>query len=845
MSGFTYGGENGAQYGGENGGLYGLPLLFPPQDFAVSTVGTTSADLTWTDNNPDEYAVGIQRAKFYDDVEAWGPWRGIDVVDPNTEAYTDDTVQQGWQYRWRVYASNLSGRAFSNEDTGRTTDSDARDRSIPTTRPHVEIDHPDSPTPLTPEPLEDGFQASPTANGLPRVEVPVERDEKWQAEAFTEAPMRVWVDGDRLPIDTLVNVRMEAGRTILVGRGGSELLDRVEREVSFADAHGVARDLIETTGYVANVDDPAADVDEDVTMFAAATQTDWTQLIADGELADDVPAEVTDDGRLRALPTAQFVSGEDMTATGGSRVDLGSYEGGSAYTIGDLSESLETTVQFDHDIPADSVGFAFRFLYSDDTHPAVDWQIDGESAYSTEADSDFAASSMPFWAEGSITSGITAGESVTVKYALDDTSDIASDESGMTIDCICVYDQRYTEPLVEDDLTDGGALSWPNLGPDAVAVETQDFTTPFVVVGGGVDAAVDNTETNQALQVSNDQGQNWYPQDGSEANTDSVDVDFPDDSPQVRAQITLSYYETGGNAGTTLGGIQSVDTATLFADLDDTPTLANRTFDGQLKDVLAQIAEDRNFVWEVRWDSSQETMSVEWTQPGQRFDGDPVDVSNYSIEKQTEDLVEQLTVYGSSQRRTGETFTAVPEGQVGPNDGVLENTNLVELKEAVTDADGNQYARNEDYEISYLDGEIWIIDTGGMTDGETYEIDYEYKTQGAYPPEDDAPSDARENVERIMGLGSSRICEQTAYYIVQRTSEPVWEGTISLPKQEVGWSVVDEINPEKVPTAGNRLEVVSIDETPGSIDVKIRSRRTLGELVSDLSSGLESVKEVS
>jgi len=850
MAGFTYGDAQGAQYGGEDGGLLGLPLIFPPLDLTVSNVTKTAADLSWTDNNPDEYAVGVQRAKYYEDIEKWGPWREIDVLEPNAESYTDDSAQPGRRYRWRVYASNAAGRSFSNEDNATTVASDARQTNINTRGWYVEIDHPDAAAPIKPQVLAEPIK-KPTSNGLPRVEIPVERDERWQSDGFTEADMRVWVDGKRTPIDTLVDVRMEPGQTTLIGRGGSELLNKVEHEVTFAEAHSEAETLIDdNTGYTTVVDDPVSDLDENVSLLLADDESAFQANLP--EFDDDVPVRIAGDGTVQTKPTAWFAEAEDHYGTGTVNAESNSDRWSGNQTVqwdtgGGSTLDVEVTFEVDHEIPANDAVFDARIQFAGEGHDGLSLWIDGTLVEKYQADSLPTGETEPGWLNPlSYDQPLSPGEhTVRLWYSGNDTplsdgetgDDYLSDfeDTRIYADCVVLCDERYNPGLTET-VTDG-VLEGPDLHPTDVSIATDNVTTPFSVVGGRIEAIVDQGTLPQ-LELSNDQGSTWPIAD---TDTNTLEGDFAEASPQLQARISLGGYDDDPNvspAGRKTS--QSLQAYELFADLDDTPTIANKTYNAQLVDVLRQIAEDRNFVFDVRWDSANETMAVHWTQLGQRYDDSNPDVADYQVNKTTADLVEQLQVFGSSQRRTGEEITL----NIGTSEP-LEHTDLVDLKEAVVSTDGDQYARGEDYEISYLDGTITATETGAISDGETVEVDYEYKTQGTWPSDDEAPDNPREDTERIMGLGTSRICEQTAYYIVKRTNTPVWEGTITLPKQETGWSVIDEINPDAVPTTGNRLEIVSSDESPSKLVFDIRSRRSVDEIVQDLSSGIESVKEVS
>lgn len=844
MSGMTWGGDHGAQYsGGSEGALFGLPLIYPPLSVSASDPTQTSVDLTWQDNNPDEYGFGVEHARYYPDVDEWGPWRDAKAaLDPDTESVTDDTVQPGWDYRFRVYAFNIAGEEVSDVVEDTTTDSGARTTNVPTTGWYLEVTHPDTVVPLTPRVLE-GARELPTVNDLPRVEIPVPYNEKWHSDAFNQADIRAWKDGDRLPIGEVDHRRIETQggqkRTVLEAVGGVELRNRVEKEVEFEDAHVVAGDIAsEASDLVLNIDDPSTSVTEDSAMAELDSTDDYENAIEAHPFGDDVPLAIQN-GIIGPLPSAAVVDGQDYSFGSPNDVFDDFYVNGTAINYEEELGILRWTVNLDYDVP--DASWLGRLYYVNQNHPGFEIRVDGTEVLATGEGSDFLNDpSEPRWTGFASTDvDITSGETeIELEITELDTDD---QDAVIVVDAMAIYDPRYTIDTVDESISDGGPATWPNIYPDEISVQTQDYPTPFSVAGGRFDADFSNTEENQAIEVSNDQGSTWHPQDGTQNNTTSVDHDWGDTSSQIRGRLTFSYYDDGSTENTTLQGRQTVDVATLFADIDDTPTLANRAFDGRAVDLLQRIAEDRNFVWEIRA-IDDETLSLEWAQPGQRSsDADP-DVVSFELDRQTEDLVEQMTIFGSNQWRRGET----------PEDGVphetpvdLRESYLKELSESVIDpSDGSQYERGEDYEMRYLEGQIVALDTdtGSIPDGGDVELDYQYQIRGTYPPDDEV-SNPREDVETIIGLGSSLICEQAAFYIVDRANEPLWEGTMEVARGDIGWSVIDEINPPDIPTQNQPLQIRAIETTDESIQVRLASRRTTGELIESLNQRMSQLSE--
>jgi len=115
---------------------------------------------------------------------------------------------------------------------------------VPVSGPFVQIDHPDGDT-LSPTVTD--YDWSPNVNERPSVEITVPESDRW--DELTGQPMRVWIDGTQLPIDTLAGTRTTTGdrgsQTVLEGSGGTQLDDYID-DIQFGERenHLAAEDLI-------------------------------------------------------------------------------------------------------------------------------------------------------------------------------------------------------------------------------------------------------------------------------------------------------------------------------------------------------------------------------------------------------------------------------------------------------------------------------------------------------------------------------------------------------------------------------------------------------------------------
>ncbi|WP_135806631.1 hypothetical protein [Halorussus marinus] len=698
---------------------------------------------------------------------------------------------------------------------------------------HVEIDHPSGRT-LSPELLDDP-QFTPVLNGRPRVTIPVPRDEKWLSEAFDEARLSVWKDGRILPIDELISVRMEPGRTVLVGRGGRALAGRVQAEYDNKQAHEAVRELGEAnTPYVMNVDDPATSLQSDQLMQSGDDSSELRGVLVE-PIAPTDPVEIVD-GQLQLQQSAVVKEGESVA---GFSVSGGEYSGGAAVQHELLPNTYTWDISFLYDVEAEHVGIAVRNKIEDGSDiEGVNWYFNGEQLDSVTGGflpiewSDF--SDGPRF-QGSGYNGYT-GETLEAGETYELELEVVDDGSpgGYHVDLVSVYDTRFNYTWDNDNGGNGGYLDGPELKPDAFEVVFDDVASAFNVDTGQIDIGIDDTSGGQALALSNDRGGSYT----TASNTDTLDVDFQDAGSTLRWKVTLSRY--GSRTGETPKqgfNSQSLDSFELRADLEDTPVLTQQTYDGALVDVLNQIADYGDFIWEFRRESRDE-WSLEWTKPGQRTADIDDDIADYQVEKTTERRYDRAIIKGANQPVRGERFTAVEGSWVD-----LNQSSLVSATETVRDpSSGETFELNRDFDLDRQEGRIRVRPGGAMADGSVYEIDYEFKTRGSYTAED-ADDDPDEMVRTISSITSNRGCEQAALYLIRNIKDPLWEAEVTVSTADAGRSLVDDLALEGLPTRGERMEIQEIQQTPQEVVLRLGSRQSVGEVVNDIQSWISTVSE--
>ncbi|WP_135851293.1 fibronectin type III domain-containing protein [Halorussus salinus] len=818
-----------------------FPAPTTPTATLSESAPKTTIDLSWGDVSDNEDGFRVLRSREFD--YGWGPFQQVADLSVNATSHTDDTCSPSNTYRYKIEAYTEDGSSRSAATESVTTDASGEPRTRTDANGWtVEVEHESGRT-LRPR-LLDNPTFRPALNDYPRIEIPVPRDEKWQSEGFEEATLSVWQDGRILPIDTLVEVRVEDDRAVLVGRGGSELGQRVQTEYDNTEAHVAARELVQQeTGYTPNVDDPSSGITETRMQSGATTQ----------EFEDSISPDATDpyhvtDGRVETLQTCylgnwgdwdwevgSYRTGSDWNATSDRKDDVA-----EVFALDAHYASVEFSFTPEYDVPAGSVQPFVRWGNPDgiitDGHE-LSVVFDGTDVPETEllhfADGFGLAEQWKWFEFPEPRYGLTAGETYTLRISIDVGSKEELGNDDPHVDVLGCRDARF-EYTDDNSVDENHALSGPETYPDAQEVEFSAVSSVFNVTGGRIEGTWTDTSNGQSVALSNDDGTNWT----AGSNTTTFGTKFADSGSSIAWRTTLGRHGTQSGVTPTTGfKPQAIESFTLYADLEDTPVLDGQTYDGALADVLKQIADYGNFVWELQRDQ-QKGWSIEWTQPGQRTAESDEGIADYSVSKSVEKAYEKVVVKGAAQPIRAEEFTADHGQWTG-----LDHRQLVPATEIVRNpSDGTTYELGNDYELDRSKGRVKTLSSGGMSDGTTYEIDYRYKTEGSYTSKD-ADSDPDTLVKTIANVTSNRGCEQAALYLVQRLQNPVWNASVTLPKAAAGRSLVDDLALEDLPTNGNGMEIRSLEQTPRQVTLELGSRKSVSDLVSDLNSRVNSVAD--
>lgn len=661
----------------------------------------------------------------------------------------------------------------------------------------VTITHPQTDRTIRPE-IASEPQFSPSLNSLPEIRIPIPKDAAWLDGQFDADPaMSVHLDGNELPIDTLVDVRDSPAGTVLVGRGGDELTDRVTVEYRTERRHTAAENLISNnTTYATDVVAPGSPTDEGTVVQSVSSTAEMQDTV---DLSAGEPLLI-ENGTIKMAQIC-YVGGTDDLNNVGATLESDSvedWEKDDYYQLDALNDLVSFQGTVDYAMPQDQVKAYARLVGSIDEEldgegnstpdPTIEVTINNDTVFAPSGDVTF--TSPLSWAEldtQSYTGGdFAAGDSFEVTIEITSAS---PGSDSLDVDCIALVDDRYDDDLNFDNTTSPstGNLSGPSLYQEFDDVEPSSARSAFQIIGGTLTADYDTTAAaNQQIQLSNDDGANWLPDDGTETQTEDIDVDFASFSPSMRARLRLSRYSANGTRDDTPSNGYSTNVISsweMTAKRRLESSLIDERFDDSIASVLTDIAGSQ-FAWSYRIDDG--TPTVAFVAYEQREASDDPDLSDVSVQKQVETW-DEVVINGSNVGVSAEEFQASVTFEP------LTESNILPGSETVYDSSGTQFSRGVDYEMDYSDGEIRRIGGGALVAGNTYNVDYRFQVQGTHTISTPV---SRALTETIPGVTSARQAEQIGFVLGEvepKVSTPRYEGNIVIPRVDATFDPLEAL----------------------------------------------------
>ncbi|QLG63074.1 fibronectin type III domain-containing protein [Halorarum salinum] len=656
-------------------------------NLSITATTATSVALEHNDNADNEDGTWVWRREELDPLRdtGFGEWEVIDTIDPTDGTgpvqFTDDTVRPNRDYEY--YVEPFTEHTSAESGTVSTT----TELAVPNEGWYVVLKAGTGERATIPYSVID--------ESRPRLEPETSAVGRWTIDISPNDVLREWLraeayiyyNGDlwmRGPFTRYhpdggsgdVAAKMEGFGIIQHLKGGGQAFS-VQSEPGyeafqrFADEH-LNEWNVDVTPPSENI------VDEDFPVQDAEDDTGLEGLFASALDGDDIAATV--DSGVAPLQVAWTREGEDADRDSGASIQsFSDASGGESLTlISEVGNYAEWDFENYHRIPVDELVLYVRTrnLDAGSSTPEIEASIDSDVVGPVgvtagpfvwqDRDSDFSG-----W---EIQDDLEPGVHTLRLEVVDAPS---SDADAFTFDVVAPLDGRFSYSL-PDDLVDGYLDGPEHYRP--VTLEAEPFSQSFNIVEADIDADLTNTDNGQRLQASNDGGDTWLPNDGTEENTAAVTADFAAAETfgsEIRGRVTLDGYEPNGPRDATprLGyEPQTLSAWELQITTNALRVIDDQTFTGSPYEIADSIADDSGlvFVPDYREDGlalkafapGDEVLDVDWTVEN----ADPVDTS--------EGYYNEITVFGpeddNGERLQATASSETEQDRVGVVEGPAE-----------------------------------------------------------------------------------------------------------------------------------------------------------------------------
>lgn len=787
-----------------------ITKLIPASDVEIVDTTTDGATVAWV-NESDFRGSNLVYRRRTDYDYGDDPGRLVGTVAEDDDEFVDESGQPDREYEYAVRALTQWVYAYSDPSDPVTTDSiGLEQRSVPSDKPYIEIDHPNRSAPLTPE--VETIQRQPTINGYPRLSFTTPPDERWLDDELDDAEIRAWINGERQPIDVLEHRDQSPESIDCEARGGTQLDRRVVENVDIEEALPFAEYLIEEyTDYVPVVDDPDDVVREDVLLQQAHALAELQAAFE--EIADDVALKWDGDELVRLQSCWLF----DPIDQGVTPISGDEFIGGEAGHLEDFTANFSVTFQTAYDIEEPEL------VYRGDREEYLRYDVllDG-----TVVDDDTNPSfAFPGYHIESIDGPLGAGTH-TLEVSIDPDDEAGSGD--LRLDRIGIRDGQF-------DYDDSGELDEPGgntdgpaeypLDPEHLALE--EINTPLSIVEATLSVGTNDADGIE-IGLREDGTGDYVTTTGT-----NLTVEYDELQATVQGRVGLGGREDlePRDATPRLGyEPQALDEVELRADLDETPVVVNYQPDKKAIDVLREVVGDiADGAFEIRPGPDGIEVHVS------RIDGRPSDVDpdliDWSLERNTEDTVDRAIVYAGAEAIRRLPFQAdVDEWADLP----LGPGRIVRGSETVYDAtdDEESLERGEDYEIipNNPDGSPQIK---LLTDLNEPRIDCDFKPRGEHEAAD-LPEEPSVIIEDAPNLASQQMADIAAFQAVEGSyTDAIIDASISAPVDQISWNVLDALNVADLP-GDQPYQIKDGDSDPASGDYRLGAGRTGQEEIQQL-----------
>lgn len=724
---------------------------------------------------------------------------------------------------------------------------------------------------------------TPSVNRLPTVDIPIPSAPYWLDGRANGAPARVWLDGNRLPIEEVDRVKRRRGNgrdeLVLECLGGIELQQRTQRVYqNRAVPDAVTALITDETGLVPNVDQPSLTQTETTTLLEATTADDFRESlrpVAGGSFGDDTVALEIDESadvirrsRSSWLWTAAPSGAADLRLgpanTAGQISDSDAGEGEAVRwtdvnqggdELGDpMVQALDLPGPVDYRIPDQHIGVKARVR---DTDPATNsnqtailsirFQSDSENVAEFLVNVSDMSNSFDWYEATARVDGFGGGldpdESIldVDARAIGEAGSVLGDFS-LGLDAIALYDTRFSHSFDNNPSGgDGNGFNAPQpFGgtADIASVTTGREFAARTLASATVDISLASPTaadpSGLTIDVSMPTASN------SETGQTTATVNPAGTPTTARTEATVGLAGATTQSQTPTAGLQShiLDEVVVTAAATQETRLLGESFDANLQTILGEIADLSRSVWAVEADGT--TLSLEWTRPGERSPSGELSASAVDLDRITQ-RVEAATVIGGRVRRQTEITALVGSSVPLPNQRLIPGT------EQVRPADGGagfaaDFDQLSDYELEYQAGTLTATPDGDITNGETLTVQYAFRPEGRFESSQFSGDQRFDEAIDVSTATTEQQAREAAQRIVTESADSRIEASVALGGLDPTTSVVSELSVDALADVDAAFRVTGLTATPGNPTVRLGTNRPLDEIVEQVERDLADVR---
>jgi hypothetical protein len=372
---------------------------------------------------------------------------------------------------------------------------------------------------------------------------------------------------------------------------------------------------------------------------------------------------IIESDELRQSQSGFFRSAQNAERNGTTTVSRDDFEGGQGEQLSDISMSIAETFSLDHTIPSGEAVAAYRFDATNGSHGELELKVDGQVVDNVIEDA-YAAGVQ--WAKAPVSFDVSGSVNIEL--------DMTSTNGDVDLDALALVDGRFDHTF-GDSLNSNNRLAAPEKYPNGATVAASEADATWNIETARLDVAMNDLGGGQGLQLQfTDE---WLPSDGSEANTDFIEVDNPGATATITGRVRMDRFGSRDDATPTEGfKRQTLSAWELRVDTNDVAVIEDETYSGSYFRVWKQLHDDANLVCAAEYGKVRKLTTLQLGDETRSAEVIPLDAD---LERDTRKFANRLRGIGDDGNLEVEATNQAAVEEAGE---VIEGEPVIALDEA-------------------------------------------------------------------------------------------------------------------------------------------------------------------